>query len=109
MGPRPPKAFKLLDEAFNDITAVLVLPERYRQRLRTTNGVERLNEEIRRRDRVMRIDLHRNSALRLIGALLREIDEQWQTGPKYLDMTDYEVWRQAQRELPAALPLSQVS
>ncbi|MCY0878602.1 MAG: hypothetical protein OWU84_06665 [Firmicutes bacterium] len=49
------------------------------------------------------------STLRLIGALLMEIDEKWQTGPQYFDMADYEAWRQAQKEHPAALPLGQVS
>ncbi len=52
---KAPKATALLDEAFDDITAVLALPLKYRKRLRTTNGVERLNQEIRRRERVIRI------------------------------------------------------
>jgi len=39
----------ILEEGFEDATAVLELPEQYRRRLRTTNGLERLNEEIRRR------------------------------------------------------------
>lgn len=81
---------------FDDITVVLVLPERYRKRLRTTNGRERLNEEIRRRDRVIRIYPNRDSVMRLIGALLMEIDEKWQTGHRYVDMTEYWVWREEQ-------------
>ncbi len=52
---RAPKAAALLDEAFDDITAVLAVPLKYRKRLRTTNSVERLNQEIRRRERVIRI------------------------------------------------------
>ncbi|AEJ43053.1 hypothetical protein TC41_1104 [Alicyclobacillus acidocaldarius subsp. acidocaldarius Tc-4-1] len=51
----------------NDFFRALVLPERYRRRLRTTNGVERLNEEIRRRERVIRIFPNRESAIRLLG------------------------------------------
>ena len=69
---------------FEDVTAVLALPERYRKRLRTTNGMERLNEEIRRRERVIRIFPNRESAVRLIGALLMEIDEKWTSGHRYL-------------------------
>ena len=42
------KVMLLLDEGFDDVTAVLSLPLRYRKRLRTTNGIERLNQEIRR-------------------------------------------------------------
>jgi transposase-like protein len=84
-----PKAMNLLDEAFDDITAVLCLPLKYRKRLRTTNGVERLNEEIRRRERVIRIFPNEASALRLMGALLMEQDEKWSTGRKYFDMDVY--------------------
>ena len=71
------------------------LPGKYRKRLRTTNSVERLNEEIRRRERVIRIFPNRESVIRLIGALLMEQDEKWATGKKYLDMTEYLEWRES--------------
>lgn len=83
------KAMRILEAGFEDATAVLMLPERYRKRLRTTNGMERLNEEIRRRERVIRIFPNRESVVRLIGALLMEIDEKWASGKKYLDMSEY--------------------
>jgi transposase-like protein len=83
------KAMDLLDEAFDDITAVLSLPLRYRKRLRTTNGIERLNQEIRRRERVIRIFPNESSVLRLMGALLIEQDEKWSTGRKYFEMDVY--------------------
>ena len=86
---KSPRAMKILEEGFDDATAVLSLPERYRRRLRTTNSIERLNEEIRRRERVIRIFPNRESAVRLIGALLLEIDNKWAGGRKYLDMADY--------------------
>jgi putative transposase len=82
---KAPKAATLLDEAFDDITAVLTVPLKYRKRLRTTNGVERLNQEIRRRERVIRIFPNEASVIRLMGALLMEQDEKWQTGRKYFD------------------------
>lgn len=88
-----PKAVATLERGFDDATAVLALPAPYRQRLRTTNGVERLNEEIRRRERVIRIFPNRESALRLLGALLMEQDEHWSTGKRYFDMTAYWQWR----------------
>jgi transposase-like protein len=78
-----------LDEAFDDITAVLILPLKYRKRLRTTNGAERLNQEIRCRERVIRIFPNEASVLRLLGALLMEQDEKWQTGCKYFEMDLY--------------------
>ena len=63
------RALTILEEGLDDALAVLSLPEKYRVRLRTTHGMERLNEEIRRRARVMRIFPNEASALRLIGAL----------------------------------------
>ena len=71
--------------------AVMVLPEKYRKRLRTTNMQERLNEEIRRRERVIRIFPNDASALRLIGALLAEQNEGW-AERRYLDMDEFEEW-----------------
>ena len=87
------KAMRILESGFDDATAVLSLPEKYRKRLRTTNSVERLNEEIRRRERVIRIFPDRQSVIRLIGALLMEQDEKWAAGKKYLDMAEYFDWR----------------
>jgi len=78
------KAMDVLEEGFEDAIAVLELPERYRRRLRTTNSLERLNEEVRRRERVIRIFPNRESAIRLIGALLMEQDEKWASGKKVL-------------------------
>lgn len=68
-----PKAVACLEEGFEDAMAVMVLPQRYRRRLRTTNMIERFNEEIRRRERVIRVFPNDSSALRLIGALTAEI------------------------------------
>ena len=49
----------------------------------------RLNEEVRRRERVIRIFPNRESAIRLLGAVLMEQHEQWSTGHRYLDMAAY--------------------
>ena len=98
---RAPRAVQVLERAFEAATAILVLPERYRQRLRTTNSQERLNEEIRRRERVIRIFPNPASVVRLLGALLLEIHEKWTTGTRYLDMEEYEIWR---AERTAAVP-----
>jgi putative transposase len=98
-----PGAVATLERGFDDATAVLALPLYYRRRLRTTNGVERLNEEIRRRERVIRIFPNRDSAIRLLGALLLEQDEAWTTGHRYFDMSIYWQWR-ASHEQEVALP-----
>lgn len=86
---KAPKAATLLNETFDDITAVLTVPLKYRKRLRTTNGVDRLNQEIRRRERVIRIFPNESSVIRLMGALLMEQDEKWQAGRRYFDMNLY--------------------
>jgi putative transposase len=93
-----PVAVATLERGFDDATAVLALPALYRQRLRTTNAVERLNEEIRRRERVIRIFPNRESVVRLLGALLMEQDEAWTTGKHYFDMTAYRQWRRARTD-----------
>lgn len=98
---RAPKGMKVLEDGFDDATAILILPERYRRRLRTTNGVERLNEEIRRRERVIRIFPNRESVIRLVGALLMEFDDKWASGRKYLDMSEYLQWQESQRQARA--------
>jgi hypothetical protein len=59
-------------------------------------AIERLNEEIRRRERVIRIFPNRESVLRLVGALLMEQDEAWITGKRYFDMTACWQWHAAQ-------------
>ena len=87
-----PKAATCLEDAFDDATAVLCLPEKYRKRLRSTNMQERLNEEIRRRERVVRVFPNEESALRLIGALLAETAETWQER-LYLDMQEFREWQ----------------
>ena len=92
-----PKVVACMEAGFEDAMAVMALPEKYRKRLRTTNMQERLNEEVRRRERVIRIFPNDESALRLIGALLAEQNEVWQER-KYLDMDEFNEWVAAQKE-----------
>ena len=70
------KAMNILEAGFDDILTVLNLPFKYRKRLRTTNNIERLNEEIRRRERVIRIFPNEYSVIRLLGSLLMEYNEK---------------------------------
>ena len=88
---------------FDNTTAVLALPLHYRQRLRTTNSVERLNAEIRRRQRVIRIFPNCEAAVHLLAALLMEQDEAWTKGHRYFDMMAYWHWRSTNQEV-APLP-----
>lgn len=65
---------------------VLTLPAAHRRRLRTSNALEQLNKQIKRRTRVATLFPNEASVLRLVSAVLAEIDEEWEAGRKYLDM-----------------------
>jgi len=92
------KALETLENGLEDALAVMDLPEKYRRRLATTNMQERLNEEIRRREKVIRIFPNEASAMRLIGAMLAEKHETWSTGRRYFDMTEFHQWREARQK-----------
>ncbi len=67
--------------------AVFAIPEEHRKKLRTTNGLERLNREVKRRTRVVGIFPNEASLLRLVSALLNEQDDEWITQLKpYVNM-----------------------
>jgi len=84
-----PKLAKWAEEALPQGFTVFSLPPAHRRRLRTTNLVERLNEEIRRRTRVARLFPNEASCLRLVTAIVMEIAEDWQTADKrYLTLED---------------------
>jgi len=63
---------------------VFTFPVAHRRRIRTTNGVERLHREVRRRARVVSIFPNQAACLRLVSAVLNEISEEWLTGRMYL-------------------------
>ncbi len=63
---------------------VFAFPEPHRRLIRTTNGVERLNQEIRRRTRVVGIFPNEAACVRLVSAILMEVSEEWEAGKTYL-------------------------
>ena len=86
-------ALETLEDGFYEATAVLALPEKYRKRLRTTNMLERFIQEIRRREKPIRIFPNMDSAHWLVGALCAETHEEWSTGRRYLNMDEYFEWK----------------
>lgn len=81
-----PKLSAWLEINVPESLAVLNLPEKHRKKLRTTNSLERLNKEIKRRTRVATLFPNEKSLERLVTALLSEISDEWETGKVYLNM-----------------------
>ena len=77
-----PKLLAWAEEAIPEGFTVFALPASHRRRLRTTNLLERVNEEIKRRTRVARLFPNEASCLRLVSAILMEISDDWQTADK---------------------------
>lgn len=94
-----------LEEHVEECLSCLAFPESHRRRIRTTNGLERLNQEIKRRTRVVRIFPNKESCLRLVTALAVEQSEEWITGRRYLDMGEFEEHRPQQREVVEGMML----
>jgi putative transposase len=94
---------KRIEEHVEECLTCLAFPESHRRRIRTTNGLERLNQEIKRRTRVVRIFPNEESCLRLVTALAVEQSEEWITGRRYLDMSELEEHRHAERKSERAM------
>ena len=73
-----------VEEHIEETFSVYRLPRRHRRRMKSTNMLERYNEEIRRRTRVVRIFPNEASCLRLIRALSVETHDHWISGKRYL-------------------------
>ena len=74
-------SLKILDEGFEDSICYLSIRNSH-SRLKTTNCLERLNQEVRRREKVIRIFPNVDSAIRLIGSILIDINEDWITSSR---------------------------
>ena len=81
-----PKLSAWLEANVPEALTVFAFPESHRRRLRTTNGLERLNEELKRRTRVALIFPNEAALERLVTALLMEQSEQWENNKTYLTM-----------------------
>jgi len=79
--PRPWLA-ENLPEGLN----VFSIPKPHRRHLRTSNWLENLNGKIKKRTSVIGLFPNTDSILRLVSAMLRETDERWLTGKRYLNM-----------------------
>jgi putative transposase len=81
-----PALAEWLEDNIPEGFAVFALPDAHRRRLRTSNLMERVNREVRRRTRVATLFPNEASLLRLVTAVVAEISEEWETGRTYLSM-----------------------
>ena len=79
-----PRLAAWMEEAVPEGLSVFVLPEAHRRLLRTTNSLERVNKEVKRRTRVATLFPSEASCLRLVSAVLMEISDEWEAGKAYL-------------------------
>ena len=81
-----PKLAAWLETDLPEGLTVFGLPAAHRRKMRTTNMLERINKELKRRTRVATLFPNEASTLRLVNAVLSEITEEWETGKIYLNM-----------------------
>ena len=84
--PHYPQVAKLLLEAEDDILVYKTFPREHWRRIHSTNPLERLHREVKRRTNVVGVFPDRSSVLRLVGTILKEIDEDWRAGRHYFQL-----------------------
>ena len=86
MRPRWPKAAALLQQAEDDVLAYTAFPREHWSRIYSTNPLERLNREIKRRTNVVGVFPHEGAVIRLVGAILMEVNDEWTIGRRYFSL-----------------------
>ena len=83
---RWPKLGAFMDDAEADVLAYMAFPAQHRTKLHSTNPLERLNKEVKRRADVVGIFPNEDSIVRLIGAVLLEANDEWQLQHRYMQV-----------------------
>lgn len=102
-----PAVTEMMDEAEADVLAYFSFPKAHRVKIHSTNTLERLNKEVKRRADVVGIFPNEESITRLLGAVLTEQNEEWLLQNRYLPQhTMAEIEQSTETEVIEALPLS---
>ena len=84
--PKVPKLAVLMDEAEHDVLAYMTFPKEHRQKLHSTNPIERLHAEVKRRTNVVGIFPNEAAIIRLVGAILLEQNDEWAVSRRYMTL-----------------------
>lgn len=84
---KAPEFVKWLEANIEEGFTIYQFPKEHRKKIRTSNGIERVNREIKRRTRVAVLFPNKESALRLVTGVIIEIHEDWLTGRQHLDIS----------------------
>jgi len=84
--PKWPKLAAFIDDSETDVLSYLDFPEQHRSKLHSTNPLERLNKEVKRRADVVGIFPNEAAIIRLIGAVLLEQNDEWQLQHRYMQV-----------------------
>lgn len=98
---RCPRAAELLLEAEDDILAYMNFPEKHWRQIKSTNPLERLNKEIRRRTNVVGIFPNDRAILRLVTMLLVEQNDEWAVGRRYFSIASMALLKEQPPSTPA--------
>ena len=111
MGERWPKAADVLVAGEEDVLSYMTFPPEHWTRIYSTNPLERLNREVKRRTNVVGIFPDSDAVLRLVGSVLIEIHEEWQTGRRYFSLESMRKLKEPIEEhlsLPSPLRLAPI-
>jgi transposase-like protein len=111
MASRWPRAAEVLIAGEEDVLSYMTFPPPHWTRIYSTNPLERLNREVKRRTNVVGIFPNSDAVLRLVGSVLIEIDDEWQAGRRYFSLQSMWMLREPVEEhasLPSPLRLAPI-